>query len=63
MQIKITPQYSNTGPAEKLEFDKFIQNVQLKLGYHILLLHYTDGSILVRLPPSSFLKNEREENE
>lgn len=54
MLIKITPHYTNDGPAEKLEFNKFVQGIQF-LGYAVKLLHYTDGSILIEkqkiIPP------------
>lgn len=54
MKIRITPLLDNDGPAEKLEFQKLVQSIALQ-GYATLLLHYTDGSVLMRkMRPDEF---------
>ncbi len=47
MIVKITPQWDNRGPAEKLEFSKLIQHINNEY-YATLLMHFTDGSVLMR---------------
>lgn len=48
MNILIKPSFDNDGPAQKLEFQKLIQHVT-KAGWIVLLLHFTDGSVMLRL--------------
>jgi len=47
MKIKITPQWEHRGPGEELEFRRLVQHIS-KLHYTTLLLHFSDGSVLMR---------------